>query len=181
MTHTIHLPKQAGQKPPTSVVNLIFVLANHAAVSLAPWPITSLADFVYEPLAIVHFDGSLNFLDIFLPRKGLASASRARVFLWLMYYYLEDANGPNPWDDDFSRTNRPKAPAMHYLTDVEQNQEDVDTPEELEWGRRMTAQRNLFLQRLVASVETERKPKNPALPHFVSGSYVTYPGSGCHR
>ncbi|EKM83715.1 hypothetical protein AGABI1DRAFT_124042 [Agaricus bisporus var. burnettii JB137-S8] len=156
---------QAGQKPPTSVVNLIFVLANHAA-----------------PLAIVHFDGSLNFLDIFLPRKGLASASRARVFLWLMYYYLEDANGPNPWDDDFSRTNRPKAPAMRYLTDVEQNQEDVDTPEELEWGRRMTAQRNLFLQRLVASVETERKPKNPALPHFVSATpEATLPRTRSHR
>ncbi|KAF9454891.1 hypothetical protein P691DRAFT_715838 [Macrolepiota fuliginosa MF-IS2] len=143
---------QAGQKPPTSVVNLIFVLANHAA-----------------PLAVVHFDGSLNFLDIFLPKKGLASVDRARVFLWLIYYYLEDSDGSNPWDDEYSRTNRPRAPKMRYLTEVEQHSENVDTQEEVEWGRKMTAQRNLFLQRLVASVENEKKPRNTALPHFVPG------------
>ncbi|KXN89841.1 Ino eighty subunit 1 [Leucoagaricus sp. SymC.cos] len=141
---------QAGQKPPTSVVNLIFVLSNHAA-----------------PLAVVHFDGSLNFLDLFLPKKGLSSASRARVFLWLIYHYLEDSEGPNPWDDEYSRTNRPKAPKMHYMSEDEQNQENVDMPEEIEWGRKMTAQRNLFLQRLVASVEGEKKSKNTAAPHFI--------------
>jgi Ino eighty subunit 1 len=98
-----------------------------------------------------------------------------------MYHYLEGPTGPNPWDDDYSRANRPKVPAMRCLSDAEQSQEDVDTPEELEWGRRMTAQRNLFLQRLVASVENERKPKNPALPHFVSGSCATYLDSGNYR
>lgn len=123
-------------------------------------------------MAVVHFDGSLNFLDLFLPKKGLASADRARVFLWLIYHYLEDSDGPNPWDDEYSRANRSKAPTMRYLNEAEQSQENVDTQEELEWGRKMTAQRNLFLQRLVASVENEKKSKNPALPHFVSGSYA---------
>lgn len=141
---------QAGQKPPTSVVNLIFVLSNHAA-----------------PLAVVHFDGSLNFLDLFLPRKGLASGDRSRVFLWLMFHYLEDPEGPNPWDDDYSKANRSKVPKMRYLSEAEQNKENIDTQEEIEWGRKMTAQRNLFLQRLVASVESEKKSKNLALPHFV--------------
>ncbi|KAJ3557438.1 hypothetical protein NP233_g11740 [Leucocoprinus birnbaumii] len=150
---TSFVPKQAGQKPPTSVVNLIFVLSNHAA-----------------PLAVVHFDGNLNFLDLFLPRKGLSSADRSKVFLWLIYHYLEDPEGPNPWDDDYSKANRPRVPKMRYLNEAEQNQENVDTPEEIEWGRKMTAQRNLFLQRLVASVESEKKSKNTAAPHFVPGN-----------
>jgi Ino eighty subunit 1 len=59
---------------------------------------------------------------------------------------------------------------MRYLSETEQNQENVDTQEEIEWGRKMTAQRNLFLQRLVASVESDKKSKNPALPHFVPGT-----------
>lgn len=118
---------------------------------------------------MVHFDGSLNFLDLFLPKKGLASQDRARVFLWLIYHYLEDSDGPNPWDDDYSRDNRPKAPKMRYFSEAEQRQENIDTQDEVEWGRKMTSQRNLFLQRLVASVENEKKPRNPTVPHFIPG------------
>lgn len=124
----------------------------------------------------MHFDGSLNFLDLFLPKKGLASVDRAKVFLWLIYHYLEDSEGPNPWDDEYSRANRPKVPKMRYLTEAEQNLENVDTPEEIEWGRKMTAQRNIFLQRLVASVENEKKSRNSALPHFVPGNHFTLLG-----
>ncbi|KAJ8520981.1 hypothetical protein ONZ45_g2277 [Pleurotus djamor] len=140
---------RAGQKPPTSVVNLVFVLATHSA-----------------PLASVHFDGSFNFLDLFLPRN-LSSPDRARTFLWLMYYYLEDPSSPNPFDDDYSRQNTDKAPIPRVLTEQEAQLENVDSPDEVAWGASMSNQRNLFLQKLVSSLEQDKKVKLSA-PHFVA-------------
>ncbi|KIO02295.1 hypothetical protein M404DRAFT_657487 [Pisolithus tinctorius Marx 270] len=133
---------RARQLPPTSVVNLIFVLANHAA-----------------PLAATHFDPPLNFLDLFLPMK-ISSADRARAFLWLMFHYLEGPDQPNPYDDDYSRQNVGKVPRLRRLSDAETAAENVDTIEEIEWGKTMSAQRNLFLQRLVTSQENEKKAKS---------------------
>ncbi|KAL4069496.1 hypothetical protein J3A83DRAFT_4095644 [Scleroderma citrinum] len=133
---------RARHLPPTSVVNLIFVLANHAA-----------------PLAATHFDPPLNFLDLFLPIK-ISSADRARAFLWLMFHYLEGPEQPNPYDDDYSRQNRGKVPYLRRLSDAEMVAENVDTNEEIEWGKVMSAQRNLFLQRLVNSLENDKKAKN---------------------
>ncbi|KAF8213337.1 hypothetical protein K438DRAFT_1915449 [Mycena galopus ATCC 62051] len=141
---------RAGQHPPTSVVNLIFVLSNHAA-----------------PLASVHFDGALNFLDLFLP-KPLSSQDRARVFLWLMYYYLENPDGQNPFDDPYSRAHPGKSPLVRKLTAEEEAKENVDTMEEREWGALMSSQRNAFLSRLVlAASDMDKKAKSTA-PHFVT-------------
>jgi len=142
---------RAGVHPPTSVVNLIFVLSNHAA-----------------PLANVHFDGTLNFLDLFLP-KPLSSPDRGRVFLWLMYHYLENPDGPNPYDDAYSRAHPRKAPSVKRLTREEENQENVDTAEEIEWGQMMSNQRNAFLTRLVIAAQEEAKKAKIAIPQFVTG------------
>ncbi|KAG1757369.1 hypothetical protein EDB19DRAFT_1933859 [Suillus lakei] len=129
------------QLPSTSIVNLIFVLANHAA-----------------PLASTHFDPPVNFLDLFLP-INIASADRARAFLWLIFHYLEGPDQPNPYDDDYSRQNPGKVPWLHRLTEEEMAQENVDSPDEIEWGKAMSTQRNLFLQKLVHSIEKEKKVK----------------------
>ncbi|KAL0580280.1 hypothetical protein V5O48_001697 [Marasmius crinis-equi] len=139
---------RAGLHPPTSVVNLIFVLSNHTA-----------------PTAAAHFDGTFNFLDLFIP-KELSSSDRARTFLWLIYHYLESPEGPNPFDDAYSRNNPPKAPFMRILTPDEMANENVDTREEIEWGKKKSVQRNAFLRKLVSSLETEKKNK-AAAPHFV--------------
>ncbi|KAG2077094.1 hypothetical protein BDR04DRAFT_1125521 [Suillus decipiens] len=149
---------RALQFPSTSIVNLIFVLANHAA-----------------PLASTHFDPPVNFLDLFLP-INIASADRARAFLWLMFHYLEGPDQPNPYDDDYSRQNPGKVPWLHRLTEEEMARENVDTPDEIEWGKSMSAQRNLFLQRLVHSIEREKKVKAA-----VSASKSTEPASGRPR
>ncbi|TBU35085.1 hypothetical protein BD311DRAFT_681493 [Dichomitus squalens] len=138
-----------GQLPPTSVVNLIFVLSNsnHAMT-----------------VAQRHFDPPVEFLDLFLP-INLSSSSRARVFLWLMYHYLQGPDKPNPFDDDYSRANPPKVPRMRSLTREEQAQENVDPPDEVEWGKRMSATRSKFLKELVDEMEMEkRRKKNPPLP-----------------
>lgn len=120
-----------------------------------------------QPLANIHFDGTVNFLDLFLP-KALASSDRAKAFLWVIYHYLESDQSPNPFDAPNTRPIPGKAPYMRPLTRAEMRRENVDTPEELEWGRKMSAQRNSFLQKLVSAMESEKKSK-PAAPHFVTG------------
>jgi Ino eighty subunit 1 len=141
-------------------VNLIFVLANHAAVSFL-FEFSLLVLTTRQPLASTHFDPPVNFLDLFLP-INIASADRARAFLWLIFHYLEGPDQPNPYDDDYSRQNPGKVPWLHRLTEEEMAQENVDTPDEIEWGKAMSAQRNLFLQRLVHSIEKEKKVKAAA-------------------
>ncbi|KAG1715639.1 hypothetical protein ID866_1521 [Astraeus odoratus] len=151
---------RARHLPPTSVVNLIFVLSNHAA-----------------PLAATHFDPPLNFLDLFLPMK-ISSADRARAFLWLMFHYLEGPDQPNPYDDDYSRQNPGKVPRLRRLSDAEMAAENVDTKEEIEWGKTMSTQRNHFLQRLVQSLENEKKGKNA---HASSSTQRGMSESSSHR
>ncbi|KAH9944523.1 uncharacterized protein BXZ73DRAFT_87405 [Epithele typhae] len=140
---------RGGQLPPTSVVNLIFVLSssNHAM-----------------SVASKHFDPPVEFLDLFLP-INLSSASRARCFLWLMFHYLQGPEKPNPFDDEYSRLNPPKVPRMQSLTREEQAGENVDPSDEIEWGKRMSALRSKFLKELVDEMEMEKKrKKNPPLP-----------------
>ncbi|KAG7099413.1 hypothetical protein E1B28_001266 [Marasmius oreades] len=161
----LELPQRAGQRPPTSVVNLVFVLSNHTA-----------------PLAARHFDGTFNFLDLFIP-KHLSSSDRARTFLWLMYHYLESSEGTNPFDDNHSRENPPKAPFLRTLSAAEMATENVDTREEIEWGKKMSGQRNIFLRRLVSTLETDKKNKATA-PHFVPAtphSSTTSTGRAHHQ
>ncbi|KAF8222598.1 hypothetical protein L208DRAFT_1413137 [Tricholoma matsutake] len=148
--------RRSGLRPPTTVVNLVFVLANHAA-----------------PLAVIHFDGSLNFLDLFLPNRDLSSFDRAQAFLWLIYYYLESSDEHNPFGDGYSRANAGKAPFLRKLTDAQIGAENVDTSEEIAWGKKMSAQRNAFLQRLVSSTEYEKNAKASA-PHFVSEGHSDF-------
>lgn len=120
----------------------------------------------YQPLSSIHFDGNLNFLDLFLPNTGLASASRGRAFLWLLYHYLESNTGPNPFDDQYSARHPGKIPLLRKLTAAEHESENVDTQEEIEWGNNMSLQRNLFLQKLVVEPDKKNKPH----AHYVTGS-----------
>ena len=99
-------------------------------------------------------------MDLFLPGRGLASNDRGLCFLWIIFYYLEHHKDNNPFNDKYSQSHSPKAPQLRSLTDEELAEENVDTPEEVEWGRKMSAQRNAFLQRLVASLEREKREKN---------------------
>ncbi|KAG6842495.1 hypothetical protein C0991_000021 [Blastosporella zonata] len=127
--------RRAGLRPTTTIVNLVFVLANHAAL-----------------LANVHFDGALNFLDLFLPNK-------------------ESDAGPNPFADEYSHSYPGKAPWLRSMSEHQRKTENVDTNDEMMWGKRMSAQRNAFLQKLVNSLEDDKKTRlpPPAVKGFVSG------------
>lgn len=101
--------------------------------------------------------------------KNISSADRAKVFLWLVFRYLEGPQLTNPFDDDYSRANgNAKAPKMRPLTDAEQTRENCDTSDEIAWGLKKSGERNDFLHRLVNSQENDKKQKPPA-PTFVTG------------
>ncbi|EJC98709.1 uncharacterized protein FOMMEDRAFT_161538 [Fomitiporia mediterranea MF3/22] len=141
---------RTGVKPPTSIVNLIFIMANQTTL-----------------LARTHFDPPLDFLDLFMPGNNIPSSSRARAFLWLVYHYLEDptsspSGGPstNPFADEYSEKNPGKVPLLPRLSPEEMRGENIDPPEEIEWGNKMCALRTSFLQRLVRTSEIERRNRS---------------------
>ncbi|KAI0785991.1 hypothetical protein C8Q75DRAFT_808782 [Abortiporus biennis] len=119
---------RSGNVPPTTIVNLLFMFANHAAV-----------------LASTHFGSNLaiDFLDFFCP-INISSESRARAILWLCYHYLE-APSVNPFDDDYSRSHPGKTPKLTVLSNDEFLLENVDPPEERAWGEKMLQQRKTFM------------------------------------
>ncbi|KAI5122351.1 hypothetical protein M0805_004109 [Coniferiporia weirii] len=142
-----------GTKPPTSIVNLIFIMSNQTTL-----------------LARTHFDPPLDFLDLFMP-INIPSPQRARAFLWLVYHYLEDPSSSsssptpssaNPFADSYSKSTPGKVPWLPRLSPDEMRRrgENVDPAEEIEWGSRMCAQRTTFLQRLVTTSEAEKKNKS---------------------
>ena len=110
-------------------------------------------------------------MDLFLPSKNkrLSSTDRGQAFLWLIYHYLESSTGPNPFDDYYSAKHPGRIPNLRRLTLAQYESENVDTNEEIEWGNKMSNQRNVFLQKLVSSTEMEKKTKSGA-PHFVTGT-----------
>ncbi|KAH9982606.1 hypothetical protein BGW80DRAFT_1264111, partial [Lactifluus volemus] len=122
---------KAGHIPPTSVVNLIFVLVNYSS-----------------SLMSTHFEPDVEFVDLFLP-INISSAARARAFLWMIFHYHEGPNLANPFADDHARRNPGKVPWLLP-------QENIDPPEELEWGRKMAQARSRFLQELVAGGELDK-------------------------
>ncbi|KAL5519490.1 hypothetical protein ACEPAH_1173 [Sanghuangporus vaninii] len=142
---------RTGVRPPTSIVNLIFVMSNQTTL-----------------LARTHFDQQLDFLDLFMP-INIPSVRRARAFLWLVYHYFEDptsspVGGPttNPFSDDYSRANPGKVPLLPRLSfdEMQELRENIDPREEIEWGERMCALRTTFLQRLVKSTEDEKRSRS---------------------
>lgn len=119
----------------------------------------------------------MNFLDLFLPNTHIASATRGRAFLWLLFHYLEAEHPPNPFDDQYSLRHPGRVPYLRPLTSTEYSRENVDTAQEILWGNMMSGQRNLFLQKLVSTTDLDKRSKANT-PHFVTGvslSFIHFP------
>lgn len=111
---------------------------------------------------------------------NIPSPNRARAFLWLVYHYLEDpfssgtqassssrtSSDTNPFSDDYAKEHPGMVPYLPMLNqeDMRARRENIDPPEEIEWGNQMCAQRTGFLQRLINNTETEKKIKNVFKP-----------------
>lgn len=136
-----------------------------------------------QSLMPVHFEPDVEFVDLFLP-INISSAARAKAFLWMIFHYHEGPNLANPFADDHARRNPGKVPWLLRLSREEQAQENVDPPEELEWGRKMAQTRSRFLQDLVAGGELDKTARTlsgsssygPSL-HGVSYSDARHPSN----
>ncbi|KAL4873228.1 hypothetical protein BDV12DRAFT_98997 [Aspergillus spectabilis] len=135
--------------PRTNPVNLIFVLAQYA-----------------PKVSEVHFFPPRDFFDLVM-RSTLSSQSRAKAFLWLMWWYLESdfsreaaLNNPfGPGLDGEGTGGLPfKVPSFDILTEEQADEENVDTQSEIEYGEEKRLERKRILEE---EEPTPRAPKRP--------------------
>lgn len=129
---------QTSPIPRTNPVNLIFVLSQYA-----------------PKISESHFFQPRDFFDLVI-RSTLSSRSRAKAFLWLIWWYLEsdfsrDAATNNPFgpglsDDDDPDSMPIKVPAFEHLTEEQANAENPDTEEEKVYGEKMRLVRKRILE-----------------------------------
>ncbi|KAL1958742.1 hypothetical protein VTO42DRAFT_3861 [Malbranchea cinnamomea] len=122
--------------PRTNPVNLIFVMSQFA-----------------PKVSELHFPPPRDFFDLVMGAT-LSSRSRARAFLWLMWYYLEsdfskEAALANPFGPGLVGEGTDglplKVPELEILTEEEADAENVDTPEEIQFGEEKQKERKRIL------------------------------------
>jgi len=155
-----------AQKPRTNPVNLIFVLAQFA-----------------PKISETHFVAPRDFYDLVM-RSSLTSASRARAFLWLIWWYLEsdfsvEDTKRNPFgagqygeEDEATDLLPIKVPPFESLSEEQAALENVDSPEELLFGEVKRKER-------IAILASEPSPAMTALKRARKEKGLTS-GSG-HR
>ena len=122
--------------PRTNPVNLIFVLSQYV-----------------PKVSEVHFDPPRDFFDLVM-RSTLSSKSRARAFLWLIWFYLESDFTPemalqNPFGPGRAGNDGGdpfKVPSFEHLTEAQAEAENVDTEEEKAYGEMKRQERIRILQ-----------------------------------
>jgi Ino eighty subunit 1 len=134
--------------PRTNPVNLIFVLAQFA-----------------PKITDLHFPPPRDFYDLIM-RTTITSQSRATAFLWLMWFYLEsdfteegaDENPFGPGVDYNQNLRNQGIPHFTYLTEEGVMNENVDTPEEVEYGLAKMKERRRIIEADQAALQAEYGP-----------------------
>ncbi|CZT47496.1 related to Dictyostelium protein kinase [Rhynchosporium secalis] len=134
--------------PRTNPVNLIFVLAQYA-----------------PKVTELHFPPGNDFNDM-LMADHLSSFTRARAFLWLMWFYLEsdfteegaDENPFGPGVDYDVDVRNQGVPRFDQLSIEDQAKENVDTEEECEYGRAKMRERKRIIEADQAVFQAEHGP-----------------------
>lgn len=134
--------------PRTNPVNLIFVLAQFA-----------------PKITDLHFPPPRDFYDLIM-RPTITSESRARAFLWLMWFYLEsdfteEGADENPFGAgvDYGQSLRNQGvPRFQYMPDEQVQKENVDTPEEIEYGQAKMKERRRIIEADQAALQAEYGP-----------------------
>jgi Ino eighty subunit 1 len=123
--------------PRTNPVHVIFLLAQYA-----------------PKISETHFFAPRDFFDLVM-RATLSSRSRARAFLWLMWWYLEsdfsrEAALNNPFGPGLAGEGTEglpiKVPAFESLTEEQADEENLDTPEEKKYGETKRLERKRILE-----------------------------------
>ncbi|KAI9742669.1 MAG: hypothetical protein M1818_003810 [Claussenomyces sp. TS43310] len=134
--------------PRTNPVNLIFVLAQFA-----------------PKVTELHFPTPRDFYDLIM-RTSLSSKSRATAFLWLMWHYLEsdfteEGAAENPFGagvDYGQDVSNQGVPRFEYLSEEQVENENVDTPEETEYGQAKMKERKRIIEADQAAFQAEYGP-----------------------
>ncbi|KAI4102297.1 MAG: hypothetical protein L6R37_004489 [Teloschistes peruensis] len=114
--------------PRTNPINLVFLLSTYA-----------------PKITETHFPPDVEFHDLVM-RSTLSSESRAKAFLWLMWWYLEsdfsvDDVAKNPYGQREDSGKEIKVPPFVTLSPEEEEKENVDTIREIEYGEKMQEER----------------------------------------
>ncbi len=139
---------KAHDVPRTNPVNLIFVLAQFA-----------------PKITELHFPPKHDFYDL-LMRTNLSSTSRARAFLWLLWFYLEsdfteegaDENPFGPGVDYGLNVANQGVPKFDPLDEDEEKLENVDTQEEEEYGYTKMRERKRIIEADQIAFQAEHGP-----------------------
>lgn len=128
------LLEEVEKLPKTSVINVIFLLCN-----------------AEESINKKYLEGTgYNFFDIFL-NSDFDPYQRALLFQWLVYTYLET----NLKDEEIAHNPYgPGKPPVLTKTDKEQ---DIETPEEIEFGDNLYEQRVKFLAEDEGDIKKDEK------------------------
>lgn len=145
---TLEKIKHIDDPPRTNPVNLIFVLAQFA-----------------PKITQMHLPPSHDFYDLIM-RTNLSSKSRARAFLWLMWFYLEsdfteegaEENPFGPGVDYGVRVRNQGVPRFDYLTPEEEALENIDTQEEKDYGLAKMKERKRIIEADQAAFQAENGP-----------------------
>ncbi|KAI1824634.1 hypothetical protein F4861DRAFT_504933 [Xylaria intraflava] len=145
--------------PRSNPVNLIFQICTQAT-----------------QVAELHFPNGGEFHDLIM-KTNYTSKSRARAFLWLMWQYLEsdfteEGCEENPFgsgvDYELGLANQ-GIPRMVEMTPGEEACENIDPPDEIEFGHEKQAQRAQIIaadqahQALAADSQNKRGPRHKLL------------------
>ena len=145
----------AASIPRTNPVNLIFVLSQYA-----------------PKISETHFYQPRDFFDLVI-RSTLSSRSRAKAFLWLIWWYLESdfsehAALNNPFGRGLPSDEKGalpiKVPAFEHLTEEQANAENVDTNDEKAYGEMKRLER----KRILEEDETVGPPMKKSVPRKYS-------------
>lgn len=138
--------------PRTNACNLIFVLSQAAT-----------------EVSQLHFLDKIDFFDLAI-RSTISSETRARAFLWLMWWYLEsnfdrDSARNNPFGPGEYRAEQDPhdpseipllVPALQHISEEEGRAENVDNDFEQEFGEKMRIERETLNTKFAAE-EAQQK------------------------
>lgn len=128
---------EAAKIPRTNPVNLIFVLSQYA-----------------PKISETHFSQPRDFFDLVI-RSTLSSRSRAKAFLWLIWWYLESDFSSRDAELNPFGAGLPsdevgglplRVPLFEALTEEQANAENVDTEEEMAYGELKRLERKRILE-----------------------------------
>ena len=153
--------------PRTNPVNLLFLICQSAS-----------------KVAELHFPPGREFHDLIM-KTNYSSRSRARAFLWIMWFYLEsdyteegcEENPFGPGVDYEVDVANQGVPRLEEMTPEQQEMENVDTQEEKEFGKTKQLMRAKIIEADQHYLQESQNKRGPRPRIFPAGDEAS-PSTG---